>query len=62
MLKFGLIGLLVGIVLVCGAGTMQTHCFGCGTAIHKNGLQMTYHLTVADQISNVVCQKCGMGF
>jgi len=46
----------------CGAGTMQTHCFGCGTAIHKNGLQMTYHLTVADQISNVVCQKCGMGF
>jgi len=46
----------------CGAGTMQTHCFGCTTAIRKNGLQMTYHLTVADQISNVVCQQCGRGF
>lgn len=46
----------------CGAGTMQTHCFGCGTVIYKNGLQMTYHLTVADQISNVVCQRCGSGF
>lgn len=46
----------------CGAGTMQTHCFGCATAIRKNGLQMTYHLTVADQISNVVCQQCGRGF
>lgn len=46
----------------CGAGTMHTRCFGCGTAIHKNGLQMTYHLTVADQISNVVCHQCGRGF
>ena len=40
----------------------QTRCFGCGTAIHKNGLQMTDHLTVADQISNVVCQQCGQRF
>lgn len=46
----------------CGAGTMQTRCFGCGTFLHKNGLQMTYHLTVADQISNVVCYECGAGF
>jgi len=46
----------------CGASTMQTHCFGCATVIRKNGLQMTYHLTVADQISNVVCQQCGRGF
>ena len=46
----------------CGASTMRTRCFGCGTPIHKNGLQMTYHLTVADQISNVVCHKCGRGF
>jgi hypothetical protein len=46
----------------CGAGTIQTHCFGCATAIRKNGLHMTYHLTVADQISNVVCQQCGSGF
>ncbi|MGO7375077.1 hypothetical protein [Rhizobium ruizarguesonis] len=46
----------------CGTGTMQTRCFGCGTFLHKNGLQMTYHLTVADQISNVVCFDCGAGF
>lgn len=46
----------------CGAGTMQTHCYSCGTTIHKNGLQMTYHLTVADQISNVICQDCSSGF
>lgn len=46
----------------CGAGTMQTRCYGCGTVIHKNGLQMTYHLTVADQISNVLCPQCGNGF
>lgn len=46
----------------CGAGTMQTRCFGCGEFLYKNGLQMTYHLTVADQISNVVCYGCGAGF
>ena len=46
----------------CGAGTMRTHCYGCATTLHKNGLQMTYHLTVADQISNVVCQGCGSYF
>lgn len=46
----------------CGTGTIQTRCFGCGTLLHKNGLQMTYHLTVADQISNVVCYECGSGF
>lgn len=46
----------------CGTGTMQTHCFGCGASLHKNGQHMTYHLTVADQISNVVCHECGAGF
>ncbi len=46
----------------CGAETMRTHCFGCGTVLHKNGLQMTYHLTIADQASNVVCQDCGANF
>lgn len=46
----------------CGGATMETHCFGCGKTLYKNGLQMTYHLTVADQISNVVCQGCGSGF
>jgi hypothetical protein len=46
----------------CGGATMETHCFGCGKTLYKNGLQMTYHLTVADQVSNVVCQQCGSGF
>lgn len=46
----------------CGGATMETHCYGCGKTLYKNGLQMTYHLTVADQISNVVCQGCGSGF
>ena len=46
----------------CGTGTMQTRCFGCGSLLHKNGQLMTYHLTVADQISNVVCYECGAGF
>lgn len=46
----------------CSASTLRTRCFGCGTPIHKNGLQMTYHLTVADQISNVVCPRCRSGF
>jgi len=46
----------------CGTGTMQTHCFGCAASLHKNGQDMTYHLTVADQISNVVCYDCGSGF
>ncbi len=45
----------------CSSSTMQTRCFRCGTFLYKNGLQMTYHLTVADQISNVVCSKCGTG-
>lgn len=46
----------------CGAETMRTHCFGCGTVLHKNGLQMTYHLTIADHVSNVVCHDCGANF
>ena len=46
----------------CGGATMETHCYGCGEALYKNGLHMTYHLTVADQISNVVCPRCGSGF
>lgn len=45
----------------CSGATMETHCYGCKKTLYKNGLQMTYHLTVADQISNVVCQACGMG-
>ena len=46
----------------CSAETMRTRCFGCSTILHKKGLQMTYHLTIADQVSNVVCQECGANF
>src|SRR3546814_16562789 len=43
----------------CGSASMRTPCFGCGKELHKNGLQMTYHLTIADHVSNVVCPDCG---
>jgi len=46
----------------CGAATMETHCYDCRTTIYKNGIQMTYHQTAADQVSNVICQRCGSGF
>jgi hypothetical protein len=46
----------------CRTEIMQTHCFSCGTNIFKNGFQMTYHLTLADQITNVVCPYCGANF
>lgn len=46
----------------CGTASERTRCFGCGTALHKNGLQMTYHLTIADQLTNVVCADCGANF
>src|SRR3546814_392452 len=46
----------------CGSASMRTPCFGCGTELHKNGLQMTYHLTIADHVSNVVCPDCGANF
>lgn len=44
------------------APKVSTHCFRCGTSLHKNGLQMTYHLTIADQVSNIVCPECGANF
>lgn len=46
----------------CGTASMRTPCFGCGTKLHKNGLQMTYHLTIADHVANVVCPDCGANF
>ncbi len=50
--------------LGCGMKTTRTHCFGgaCGSTLFKNGLQLTYHRTVADQVTNVVCPKCGEFF
>jgi hypothetical protein len=53
-------------VLSCDECQMQstrTHCYSCGeTSIFKNGLNLTYHRTVADQVTNVVCPHCGKYF
>lgn len=47
----------------CGLATRRTHCFSkCGTKLFKNGLMMTYHRTIADQLTNVVCPCCGEFF
>ena len=46
----------------CKMQTMRTHCFSCRHPLFKNGLNFTYHRTVADQITNVVCPKCGEFF
>lgn len=47
----------------CSMHVTRTHCFGCdGEVLFKNGLQLTYHRTVADQVTNVVCPCCGSYF
>ncbi len=47
----------------CGLTTRRTHCFsGCGTSLFKNGLTLTYHRTIADQLTNVACPCCGEFF
>jgi hypothetical protein len=48
----------------CGTETTRTHCFGqeCSCELFKNGLHFTYHRTLADQITNVVCPQCGEFF
>ena len=47
----------------CAMQTTRTHCYGCNEGIlFKNGLNLTFHRTVADQITNIVCPKCGNYF
>lgn len=46
----------------CGMQTTRTHCYGCNSKIYKNGLNLTYHKTVADQVTNIVCPQCGKYF
>jgi len=48
----------------CEMMTTRTHCFGddCGEVLFKNGSHLTYHRTLADQIMNVACPKCGAHF
>jgi len=48
----------------CGMRTIRTHCFApdCRTVLFKNGTYLTYHKTLADQITNVACPSCGSHF
>lgn len=46
----------------CGMVTVRTHCYGCGETLFKNGTDLTYHRTLADQITNVMCPSCGAYF
>lgn len=43
----------------CKMLTTRTHCFSCGHVLFKNGTNLTYHRTLADQVTNVVCPNCG---
>jgi hypothetical protein len=47
----------------CGTHVTRTHCYGCKKGVlFKNGLQLTYHKTVADQITNIFCPCCNRYF
>lgn len=46
----------------CSMLTVRTHCYDCGENLFKNGTDLTYHRTLADQVTNVVCHKCGAFF
>jgi Protein of unknown function (DUF524). len=46
----------------CTTTSIQTRCFACSTRLMKNGHEMTYHQTLADQITNVCCPNCGSHF
>jgi hypothetical protein len=46
----------------CGMETIRTHCYDCGATLFKNGTDLTYHRTLADQITNVMCPSCGAYF
>lgn len=42
----------------CKLVSVRTNCFGCGRTLHKNGHYWTYHKTMAESLSNVVCPSC----
>jgi len=48
----------------CEMVTTRTHCYGqdCATILFKNYLGATYHRTIANQPTNVVCPNCGAYF
>jgi ribosomal protein L32 len=48
----------------CEMVTTRTHCYGqrCTTTLFKNNLGATYHRTIANQPTHVVCPSCGAYF
>lgn len=46
----------------CGVWSVRTHCYDCAAPLFKNGTIWTYHNTVADQVTNVICPSCGSYF
>ncbi|MDW9362498.1 hypothetical protein GYB70_12905 [Sinorhizobium meliloti] len=48
----------------CEMVTTRTHCYGssCDATLFKNHLGATYHRTIANQPTNVVCPSCGVYF
>ncbi|MCC2638235.1 MAG: hypothetical protein K0Q68_1954 [Moraxellaceae bacterium] len=46
----------------CCVRTGRTHCYACGHHLFKNGTRWTYHQTVADQVTHVICPRCGAYF
>lgn len=47
---------------LCGVWTDRTHCYNCKEPLFKNGTMWTYHGTLADQVTNVICPDCGSYF
>lgn len=47
---------------VCQSTTWRTYCYECTYPLFKNGVQMTYHRTLAAQITNIACPSCGFHF
>jgi hypothetical protein len=43
---------------VCSLITVKTVCSSCRSSLFKNGPKWTYHRTMAEQTSNVVCPNC----
>ncbi len=46
----------------CGMAATRTHCYGCKTKLFKNYMMLTYHNTIADQPTHVICPACGSYF
>lgn len=46
----------------CGMTFTRTHCYSCGADLFKNHTVFTYHDTIANQPTHVICPKCGSYF